>query len=134
MKKDKNTIFCNNCKTPLNEKSNLPSELRKPCPKCGSLSRLFKVSIHETVLVKEMLGFLGFRESKSKFLFQGKSGDDYHRKTGRWNKLSRLIDREKDLYHELIKDSQTGEIIHECKELLSEHRGQSLAKNKNPEK
>lgn len=37
--------------------------------------------------------------------------------------LSRLIDRENNLYKEEVKDSATGDIIHRCEEPLSDNKG-----------
>jgi hypothetical protein len=44
--------------------------------------------------------------------------------------LTRIIDREKDLYKEVVKDPDTGEIVHECEEPLSQHIGHGTAKCK----
>ncbi len=35
---------------------------------------------------------------------------------------SRVIDREKDEYHEVVKDYKTKKIVHECHEPLSKHK------------
>jgi len=35
---------------------------------------------------------------------------------------SRIIDREKDEYHEVVKEYKTGKVIHECHEPLSKHK------------
>lgn len=59
------------------------------------------------------------------------SGDDLHRNSGKLMKLERTIDRENDLYHEIVTNPSTGEIVHECKEPLSEHKGHGTAKFKN---
>ncbi|HZR05425.1 MAG TPA: hypothetical protein VFA61_06325 [Candidatus Udaeobacter sp.] len=58
-------------------------------------------------------------------------GDDFHRNTGRWMKLYRLIDRMKDRYNEQVTDPATGEIVHECSEPLDNHKGHGSAKAKN---
>lgn len=44
--------------------------------------------------------------------------------------LMRLIDRENNLYHEKVISIDTGEIVHECKEKLSDHSGHGSAKKK----
>jgi len=44
--------------------------------------------------------------------------------------LERLIDRENDWYAETVTDPETGEIVHECKEPLSEHQGHGAAKKR----
>jgi hypothetical protein len=57
-------------------------------------------------------------------------GDDLHRKSGRWMKLYRLIDRVKvpNWYNERVTDGATGEVAHECSEPLKNHRGHGSAK------
>jgi len=56
--------------------------------------------------------------------------DDLHRKTGRWMKLHRVIDRLNNWYHKRVTDPATGEVVHECDEPLTEHRGHGSAKPK----
>jgi hypothetical protein len=57
-------------------------------------------------------------------------GDDFHRKSGRWMKLYRLFDRVKRWYHERVTDPETGEVVHECSEPLTNHRGHGSDKTK----
>jgi|GEM_PF-6032588 len=51
-------------------------------------------------------------------------------RTGQLVKKVRIIDRETDKYEELIRDQLTGEIIHHCKESLSQHRDHGSAKRR----
>ena len=55
-------------------------------------------------------------------------GDDIHRKTGRLSKIERVIDRENGKYHELITDAETGDILRECDEPLTQHVRRGSAK------
>jgi len=41
----------------------------------------------------------------------------------------RTIDKEKNEYHETIRDLKTGEIIHDCHEKLTEHKRNKKSKN-----
>ncbi|MEW6313646.1 MAG: hypothetical protein AB1513_06310 [Pseudomonadota bacterium] len=43
---------------------------------------------------------------------------------------TRLIDRDNDHYFERVTDHETGEVIHENKEKLSEHQGHGSARPK----
>jgi hypothetical protein len=61
---------------------------------------------------------------------EAKIGDDLHRKSGRWMKLERRIDREENHYYEKITDPDTGKIIHLSDEPLSRHQGHGSAKSK----
>jgi len=47
------------------------------------------------------------------------SGDDLHRKSGKWMKKEQLIDRAKDHYKEVVTDPETGSVVHHCDEPLS---------------
>lgn len=55
------------------------------------------------------------------------SGDDYHRDTGEWRHLSRVIDRERDRYTERVSDA-AGNVVRDVDEPLSEHRGHGAAR------
>ena len=55
-------------------------------------------------------------------LIEIRSGDDFHRNSGLWNTLERVIDRQGNRYRELIIDPDTGQILRNCDERLSEHR------------
>ena len=57
-------------------------------------------------------------------------GDDFYRKSGRWMKLYRLIDRVKKWYDERVTDPATRNIVHECSEPPTNHRNHSSAKSK----
>lgn len=56
------------------------------------------------------------------------SGDDFHRATGKWNKLERLIDGRNNRYREVIRDPETGAVLRFVDEPLTEHRGRGSAK------
>jgi hypothetical protein len=49
-------------------------------------------------------------------------------KTGRLHLIDRSFDRIRDWYHERIADAETGDVVHECDEPLSEHRGHGSAR------
>ena len=124
-------VHCGGCQAGLEEDPHAPSEQRHPCPNCGSLLRRFDKS--------DMSGTLPFyskhegkaRHSGEKQPFMEQIiGDDLHRKSGRWMKLYRLIDRTaKKWYYKRIVDPMTGRVVHECSEPLTEHRGHGSAKN-----
>lgn len=119
---------CGECGVELEESPSLPHESRMPCPACGSITRAIQVSISESIVVREKLGMKGKRAGEKKSYIESISGDDLHRKTGKWMKLSRLIDRENNVYKEEVKDPATGDIVHRCEEPLSDHKGHGSAK------
>ena len=57
-------------------------------------------------------------------------GDDLHRKSGKWNKKERYLNKDSDTYKEVVVDPETGEIVHYCEEPLSQHQGHGDAKPK----
>ena len=121
-------VKCQGCRTVLEEPQGTPIEERTPCPECGSLQRHFEVSLEGTVSFHAQLGWKARRGGKGKPFLEGKTGDDLYRKTGRWNKLLRRIDRECDWYDEAISDPATGDIIKETHEPLSEHHDHGSTK------
>jgi len=68
------------------------------------------------------------KNSQGKTLAEGLSGDDLHRKSGKWMKKERLIDRANDRYKEVVTDPETGSVVHQSEEPLSQHRGYGSAK------
>jgi len=129
MPADKLSVFCGNCGRAIDENPSLPVEERKPCPSCGSMGRSIHAEIHDTIILREKLGLKGRHTGGKKPFIEQVSGDDLHRKSGTWMKHSRIIDRDNDSYHEVVIDPNSGKIVHECKEPLSQHRGHGSDKN-----
>ena len=59
------------------------------------------------------IGIKHKRQGIKKPVYECVSGDDLHRVSGQWNKLTREIDRENNRYSELIVNPETGEVIRE---------------------
>ena len=57
-------------------------------------------------------------------------GDDLDRKSSRWMKLHRRIDRDSKWYDERITDPLTGRVVHECSEPLTAHRDRGSARKR----
>ena len=127
---DNISVLCGKCKSPLEEDPHIPPDQRIPCPSCGSTARIFQVSIHDSIVMKSKLGMKAKHPAGGKPFIEQVTGDDLHRKTNKWMNLSRVYDREKDLYKEIITDPITGEVVHECIEPLSKHTGHGDAKYK----
>ena len=124
------TVKCQDCGEVLNETPATQADERGPCPACGSKARHFEVVISETVEVHEKLGLKARHGKSGKPFLESVSGDDLHRKSGKWMSLERVIDRENDKYKEIVTDPKTGEIIHHCEEPLSQHQGHGSAKKR----
>jgi hypothetical protein len=126
--------YCKGCGQPLDEATDLPVEERQPCGKCGSLSRHKAVSISGTVESKAMM----YMRAKSppgtkrglshrRAFVESWSGDSFHRDSGQWNRLQRLVDRANDRYFEQIEGPDGTVLVHQD-EPLSEHQDHGAAK------
>jgi hypothetical protein len=116
-------VECGQCHLPLEESPYLPAAERRPCPGCGSLSRQVNVSVSDTAQARGKVNLKGRLPGVKRPFVEQTAGDDFHRKTGRWMKLERVIDRVRDWYHERVTDPRSGNVVHECDEPLSQHRG-----------
>jgi hypothetical protein len=120
----KQEVFCGDCGAALDEQPSQPPEKRKPCPDCGSSRRRFAVQMEEAaVKIRSSLRVKAKAGGKGEPFQEEKIGDDYWWKAGRWTTVQRLIDRRRNRYVERIADPETGEIIKDVDEPLTEHRG-----------
>ncbi len=86
-----------------------------------------RISIFENISVRDSLILQKMKTGSKKFLVKIYSGwsetrGKLARKLKHGVNLSRLIDRENDQYHEVVKDYKTGNVVHECHEPLSQHK------------
>lgn len=122
-------VFCGACQlTELDEPGDLPSGERQPSLCCGSLLRHHTLSVHDSAESHETSRFRAKRPSQKKPFLEGVRGDDLHRDSGLWMRLQRTIDRDNDWYEEKVVNPETGEVVHQCAEPLSAHRGHGSAK------
>jgi len=98
------------------------------CPKCGSVLRRFDMSINGSLKFHSKLTAKARHKDEKRPFLEQVVGDDLDRKTGRWMKLHRLIDRVRDRYRERVTNPETGEVIHKCDEPLTQHKGHGSAK------
>jgi DNA-directed RNA polymerase subunit RPC12/RpoP len=131
---DKKEVKCGDCGLTIEEDSGIAVEDRLPCPTCGSFKRAFHVTIHDTCTIREKIGRKSRHAVEGKPFIEQVQGSDLHQKSGKWMNLVRIIDRGNDSYHEVVTNPETGEIIHECKEPLSQHVGHGTARNKESKK
>ena len=57
-----------------------------------------------------------------------RSRPTFSRDDGRMRDEHRTIDKYKNEYHKVITDQETGEIVYECHEPLTEHQGRGSAR------
>ncbi len=100
-----------------------------PCPECGGHSPVFTVQAADTAELHEFVqGARGKRPGKGKPYIETQAGDQYSTARARFMDKYRRIDRDDDWYDEVVIDPETGEIVHECHEPLSEHWGHGSAR------
>jgi predicted RNA-binding Zn-ribbon protein involved in translation (DUF1610 family) len=113
---------CSACGVPVeaNEPQNVA---RRPCPNCGSTLRTAHASVTIAASVQVYMKVHSkHRDGGRKVVREEITGDDFHRKTGRWSIMRRLIDRANNWYEEVFHDRDTGNVIHKKAERLSDHR------------
>ena len=115
--------LCGECAAVLDERSDLAVEQRRPCPSCGSLARRFELELAGSVDLRSALGLKARHEGDSRPFVEHFSGADFSTRWRRWMDKVRRIDRANDRYDEVVTDPQTGEVMHETHEPLSQHRG-----------
>ena len=127
-------IICAKCNFDLTDES--LSEVREACPVCGSKNRIFEASIYEKAKIYDSLRgqakdpkFTG----KQKLRWDSFSGWEKSHARGKLVKKERLIDKDKNIYKEIVTDPDTNEIIHSCEESLDKHIGHGSAKQKKPQ-
>jgi len=110
---------CPRCKVPVVATAVSGSSAK--CPACG-------VALHFKSLTAEVLvsGHL-FRRArhpgtKANYDVQLEDGSSFHRKSLRWHRLTRIIDRLHDRYYEHVTDAETGSVVRHIDERLSDHR------------
>ena len=125
-------VRCSDCGTELVDEEGTHSK----CKICGSTKRTFYVSIINSVTVNayQKIKHEGYnlkrREGRHRAAQETTIGDDYQRKSGKWLKIYRIVDRIHDLYIETLSDPKTGEIVRDFKERLSAHTNHGTAKKK----
>ena len=119
---------CTDCGRVIDESKDQTGN-RTPCPSCGSAKRTrnveIRVQIDSKVEVYPLLKWL--RKQLGRW---GKDGFEFYRDTLTWRRLRRTFDKPNDWYEEEIRDAKTGDLIRECKEPLSKHRGRGSAKQR----
>lgn len=118
------TVRCGECGTdlPASEVTD-PAGSRMPCPFCGSLARHASVLVHETVVVRDGVGFKAKRAGERKPFREAFDIPETQRSTGTPTRHERLIDRDDDRYVERVVEEGTGRVLHETDHRLGEHKG-----------
>lgn len=101
-----------------------------PCPNCGVVGIDRRIVLADSAVGRDCLGSRsrGLRDGKRKNLRESKQGTEFFRKDGRWHEIWRVVDHVNDWYDEVITDEETGQVVHECHEPLSQHHGHGSAR------
>lgn len=125
-----NGYFCKECnhRKWLYEwlKINFCFYCRKKTPNNVNIAVSDKVSIRDNIKVRIK------RKGFKKFVIETIGGWFQNIITGDTKygvNKERIIDREKNEYHETVKDLKTGKIIRDCHEKLTEHKKNKKSKN-----
>jgi hypothetical protein len=130
MTKVTESVRCGACFLLIDEPPDAAPSDRKPCPSGGSVKRDFHVLIEESISAKTQISVKQKRPGQKKPIFEEKSGDDFHRDTGTWRTLVRVIDRLRNRYFERITDPEIGGVYREEDQPLTEHTGHGSAKRR----
>jgi hypothetical protein len=130
MSADSVKVLCGQCREVLDEDPHAKAEDRSPCPTCGSTARHFEVVASGEIKLRSKVSLKAKHGGRGKPFVEQVVGDDLHRKTGRWMKLRRVIDRIRNWYSEVVTDAETGAIVHKSEEALSDHQRHGSAKKR----
>ena len=119
-------VNCSDCQTEYEADVSTPEE--KKCPACGSIKKTITLKIEDTIEMHDQLRGKVKKQGKKKPTKEFITGDDYNHSREKFVHKEREIDRENDRYREVVKDKETGEIIHQDEGPLSEHWGHGTAK------
>ena len=122
---------CQTCGRAFPVNSNKGS--RTPCQTCGSHLRNYSIQLQSSIRAEAYSrrhSKHGKIRSRRRWLLEIINGDDYWRKMRRWTYIHRVIDRLNDWYAERIVDKETGKLIIDEADPLSEHQGHGSAKGK----
>jgi len=95
-------VCCGECQQPLDESSSLPDDERQPCPNCGSLRRLHKITFFETLAAHDSLRLRSKQPGKGGWMRDFRTGDDYSRYLEGWGTRVLDMNREQNSYLEAI--------------------------------
>jgi len=112
--------WCRHCK------KELPPSHTGPCPHCGKTGKDCKVNITASVAISTRLRARKKRKGIGRFVIEILQGwfpsNSPVLKKGVHKE--RIVDKEKNEYHETVKDAATGEVIRDIHEPLSQHKHQ----------
>ena len=119
-------VKCGKCGAEIDERHDIPVEIRSPCPRCGSKERNIVVSVRLEAKFYEGIRAKSFPPNSRKFEMDVQSGE-FTSKSHRIVNKSRVIDRTRNIYSERILDEQ-GNVLRDVSEKLTDHKDHGSAK------
>ena len=122
--------WCRHCK------KELPPSHTEPCPHCGKTGKDCKVTATAAVGISGSLRARKKRKGVGRFVIEILQGwfPSGSPKLKKGVDKVRIVDKEKNEYHEVVENAETGEIIREVHEPLSQHKHQTRQSPKNVKK
>ena len=124
------TVVCTDCSTEIST-ANDTNSYRTPCNQCGGQKRTNQALLDCSQDVRAGLRLVGYVRSKTKWFLKLMSEPSFTRSLGQWSHRSKIENKRADEYVELVTNPETGEVLYECREPLSQHRGHGSAKKSN---
>ena len=129
MESNQFVVECHDCGFVLDESFHRDELRERPCPRCGSFGRLSGTGYRGRVCLRGNLLVKSRPPTCGRFFAESRFDEDVNKRTGRPVKRCRIIDRDSNRYFERVIDIETGEVIHECNEPLSNHKNHGSARN-----
>lgn len=129
MSDDIERFTCGDCGHVFPDATATSLEDRAPCLDCGSTARTGHVTLELRVGVRASMRGIGRPAGGGRPFVEFIENElSWFRKLGRWHVISRMINRRDNHYDKVVTDAETGEVVHECHEALSEHQGHGSAR------
>lgn len=128
-------VFCAECNVSLPSEWANQVASENVCPCCGSVKKKIIMNIaedaglevHDSLRLKASNIAMPAKKNPRVDIFEG---DDLRKSDKKWMMKERVIDKDRDLYREIVKNPTTGEIVHHNEEPLSQHFDHGSAKFK----
>lgn len=120
--------FCYACETLRSEDEN--ALFKEPCPKCGHTMTVSYPPGQEFKLVAGGFRITARPPEGGKWFFDQRIYHSHYKKDDEHHVVQRHVDRDRNKYFERIINKETGEVVREVAEPLTEHTGRGCAKNK----
>ena len=120
--------FCYACETKLSDEDHATFD--DPCPKCGNIATVSYPQGQEFAMRAGGIAVTSKLDGGGKWVTQSKVYHSHYKKDDEKHFIQPVIDRASDDYAERIVTTETGEVVREVHEALSDHQDRESAKKK----